>query len=144
VANETRLYQSRFLPDPARGGEFLASLWQGPVPATLTLHKWLYVDGSPRAVLLLWEGDAAAAAYVERAFGGFGALTTEVLTDATEGLALAFARDLDGFGAWLADRGTPADDIPVQLDVRRRGREAASQDAAAAAGRAWTAEQAAR
>jgi hypothetical protein len=131
------LHLSRVAPDVSRTGEFLASLWQGAVPASLTLHKWLYVEGSPRSVLLLWEGDDDARQYVERVFGGFGVLTTEALTDATEGLALCFARDLDGFGAWLADRDMAADEISHQLDVRRRGREAQTPEAALAEGRAW-------
>jgi hypothetical protein len=131
------LYLTRVAPDVTRTGEFLAGLWQGPVPASLTLHKWLYVEGAPRSMLLLWEGDDDARQYVERVFGGVNTLTTEALSDATEGLALCFARDLEGFGAWLADRDVPADEISRQLDVRRRGRDAATPEAAAAAGRTW-------
>ena len=135
------LQLSRLQPDVHRTGEFLASLWQGPVPDSLILHKWLYVEGTPRAMLLLWEGDDDARADIQGAFGAFGVLTTEALTDATEGLAICFARDLDRFGTWLADRGTPADEIVRQLDVRRRGLEAPSAEAAVAAGRAWAAGQ---
>lgn len=131
---------SRFQPDTDRTGEFLADLWQGPVPATLVLHQWLYVDTSPREILLLWEGDDEARAYVERAIGGFGTLTTQLVTDATEGLALCFRRDLDGFGRWLAERGATDAEIRRQLDVRRRGLEAETPEAAVAAGRAWTGE----
>jgi hypothetical protein len=118
------LYLSRFVPDPTRTGEFLACLWQGPVPDDLTLHRWLYTTGSPPSMVLVWEGDDSASEYVQRAFGGFGGLTTEamidatVMTDATPGLAACLARDLDG---------------------RRRGLEAPSQEAAAVAGRAWAA-----
>jgi hypothetical protein len=130
---------SQFQPDPQRTGEFLATLWQGPVPDSLVLHQWLYLDSSPRSILLLWDGDDEARAYVERAFGGFGALTTQVVTDATEGLALCLRRDLDGFGRWLADRGTSDAEIERQLDVRRRGRDAPTPETALAAGRAWTA-----
>jgi hypothetical protein len=135
------LQLSRLQPDVSRTGEFLAGLWQGPVPESLTLHRWLYVEGTPRAMLLLWEGDDAARAYIQRAFGAFGVLTTESLTDATEGLAICFERDLDRFGAWLADRGSSDDEIVRQLDVRRRGLEAPSVEAAVAAGRAWAAER---
>ena len=34
--------------------------------------KWLYLPDEPRQMLLLWEGDDDACAYIERAFGGFG------------------------------------------------------------------------
>ncbi len=136
------LHVSRFTPDPHRFGEFLACLWQGPVPADLVLHRWLYLQGQPRSMLMLWEGDRSAEAYVERAFGTFGALDTEPVTDATPGLAACFARDLDAFGQYLrSERGADEAAVRVQLDVRRRGLEAPTPEAAAAAGRAWQAEQ---
>ena len=84
------MHVSRFTPDPSRQAEFLACLWQGDVPSSLRLSKWLYLAGEPRRMLLLWEGDDEAAAYVERAFGGFGVLDTEAVTDSTPGLAAAF------------------------------------------------------
>ncbi len=134
-------YVSRFTPDQTRFAEFLTCLWQGEVPASLQLVKWLYLPGEPRAMLLLWEGHDDAFAYVARAFGNFGELDTEAVTDATPGLAAALARDLDAFGRHLHESGSTAEAIAVALDVRRRGMEASSQDAAAAAGRAWSAEQ---
>lgn len=137
------LHLSRFQPDTARSAEFLACLWQGAVPETFVLHEWLYVEGAPRSMVLLWEGDDAARAYVERNFGGFGVLTTDVVTSATPGLAACLDRDLDAFGQWLSGRGSSPDEIAAQLDVRRRGLEAASQSDAAARGRDWAAEQAA-
>jgi hypothetical protein len=135
------LYLSRFRPDPNRTAEFLACLWQGPVPDTLRLYRWLYVDGSPREMAILWEGDDAAAGFVRRSFGDFGELVTEAVADATPGLEACFERDLSAFGRWLAGRGTAPADVARQLDVRRRGLEAASRDEAVAAGRAWAAEQ---
>ena len=135
---------SRFTPDQTRFAEFLACLWQGEVPASLQLVKWLYLPGEPRAMLLLWEGDDDARAYVERAFGNFGALETEIVTDATSGLAAAFARDLEAFGRHMQARGSTSEAITAALDVRRRGMEASSQDDAAAAGWEWAAEQANR
>jgi hypothetical protein len=135
------LHVTRFTPDETRFPEFLACLWQGDVPASLDLVKWLYLPGEPRAMLLLWEGDDDAHAYVERVFGEFGALDTETVTDATPGLAAAFARDLDAFARHLQSRGSNPDEIAVALDVRRRGMDAPSQDDAAAAGRAWAIEQ---
>ena len=135
------MYATRFTPDQSRSAEFLACLWQGPVPESLELSKWLYLPGEPRQMLILWEGDDDARAYIERAFGGFGTLDTETVTDATPGLAAAFARDLDAFGRHLETSGSSADAIATALDVRRRGMEASSQEDAAAAGRAWAAEQ---
>jgi hypothetical protein len=138
------IYMCRFRPDPTLSGEFLASLWQGPAPEDLVLHRWLYVDGQPREILLLWEGGEAARAWIERALGDFGALTSETVTDSTGGLAACLARDLDGFGEWLRARGTPEGEIARQIDVRRRGLESGTRDGAIQAGRQWAAEQAAR
>jgi hypothetical protein len=137
-------FVSRFTPDPdpSRFAEFLACLWQGDVPESLVLSKWLYLPGEPRAMLLLWEGDSVARDYVERAFGGFGTLDTEEVTDATPGLAAALDRDLEAFGRVMEAQGASADAIDAALDVRRRGLEAPTQEAAAAAGRAWNEEQA--
>jgi hypothetical protein len=129
---------TRFVPDSTRTAEFLACLWQGPVPATLRLDKWLYLSGEPRTMLLLWEGDDEAGAYIERAFGSFGDLETQTVTDATPGLAAAFARDLDAFGAWMRGGGADEQAVAAALEVRRLGLESATQEAAAAAARAST------
>jgi hypothetical protein len=137
----TVLHLSRFHPDTDRFAEFLACLWQGDVPETLELARWLYLTDEPRGMLILWEGDDAAREYIERAFGGFGTLQTEVVVDNTPGLAAAFARDLDGFGEVMRTQGASEAAIEQALDVRRRGMEAATQDDAAAAGRAWAEEQ---
>jgi hypothetical protein len=52
-------------------------------------------------------------------------------------------RDLEAFGRVMEAQGASADAIDAALDVRRRGLEAPTQPAAAAAGRAWSEEQAA-
>jgi hypothetical protein len=141
VVTAFMLYASQFEPDQDRFAEFLACLWQGDVPGDLTLHRWLYLEREPRAMLLLWEAEGPGRAWVERAFGSFGTLTTDAVTDATAGLAACLDRDLDGFGAWMSGRGVSEEELAAQLDVRRRGLEAPSPDAAAAAGRAWAAER---
>ena len=142
------LHVSRFVPDPPHMSEFLACLWQGDVPGSLKLERWLYLQTEPptelRGMLVMWEGDDEAAAYMERAFGGFGEFTTEVVVDNTPGLAAALVRDLDEFARTMERQGVAAEQIASQLDLRRRGKEASSQEEAAAAGRAWQAEQAAR
>jgi hypothetical protein len=137
------IYLSRFRPDPSRSGEFLAGLWQGDVPADLKLLSWLYLEGEPREMMLHWEGDEPAREWVERSFGDFGVLTSEVVTDSTPGLAACLDRDLAAFGEWLRARGSEPGEIERQLDVRRRGLEAPTLDEAVAGGRAWAAEQAA-
>ena len=138
------LHVSRFVPDAPRMSEWLACLWQGDVPAGLKLERWLYLQTEPRGMLVMWEGDDEATAYMERAFGSFGEFTTEVVVDNTAGLAAALARDLDEFGATMDRQGLSPDAIASALDLRRRGKEASSQEAAAAAGRAWQSEQAVR
>jgi hypothetical protein len=138
------LYLYRFRPDSSRFAEFLANLWQGPVPEDLRLHRWLYVDSEPRQMVLIWEGGDEARRWVQRCFGTFGELTAETITDSTPGLAACLERDLDAFGQWLRDRGSSEVDIARQLDVRRRGLEASSPEAAVEAGQAWAREQEAR
>jgi hypothetical protein len=132
---------TRFHPDAAKTAEFLAGLWQGDVPPDLVLHKWLYVDTDPRQMVLVWEGGEEAEKWIERSFGDFGTLTSESVTDSTGGLAACLARNLEGFGEWMRLRGSSEKEIAVQLDVRRRGLEAATRDDALAAGRAWQAER---
>ena len=133
------LHHSMFEPDQSRIGAWLACLWQGPAPAELVIRGWYYLPGEPRRIVMVWDGGPDAEAYVTRAFGGFGKIETHTVTDATQGLALAIARDLDGFGAWMRERGSPEDEIARQVDLRRRGRDAASQAEAAERGAAWQA-----
>jgi hypothetical protein len=95
-------------------------------------------------MVLIWEGGEEARQWVQRCFGSFGDLQAEIVTDSTPGLAACVARDLDGFGQWLRNRGSGEEDIARQLDVRRRGFLASSPEAAIEAGRAWAREQTAR
>jgi hypothetical protein len=131
----------RFQPNPALMAEFVAGLWYGDVPPDLILHKWLYVDTDPREMVLLWEGGDEAQRWVEQCFGAFGALTCEVVTDSTAGLAACLIRDLAQFGIWLQPRRNSESEVASELDLRRRGLEARSRDEALAAGRAWAQER---
>jgi hypothetical protein len=133
------LHHSVFHPDPARAGEWLACLWQGPTPADLIMRQYLYLPGEPRGMIMIWEGGAEAEAFVESAFGTFGRLVTQTVSDMTPGLVLALARDLEAFEAWMVDLGTPPDVVSRQIDLRRRGRDAPDQAAAAAEGKSWSA-----
>jgi hypothetical protein len=135
------LFLSRFCPDPPRSAEWLACLWQGPVPDDFRLRAYLYVDSTPREMVVWWEGEAEARAWLDRVFGPFGDLRTEVVTENTPGLAACLERDLDKFGGVLRSRGTGEEELARQLDVRRRGLHAESQEAAARAGREWAEEQ---
>jgi hypothetical protein len=133
------LHHSLFHPDQSRIGEWLACLWQGPSPADLVIRHWLYLPGEPRGMVMLWEGGADAEAFVARAFGGFGTIETQVVTDATPGMALAIARDLDGFEQWMNARGATPEDTARAIDLRRRGMLAPDQAAAAVEGKAMAA-----
>jgi hypothetical protein len=140
-----QLLVSEFRPDPSRTGPWLATLWQGPSPRGITLHGWYYLDTQPRTMLVVWEAeDDGARAAIEAAFAEGGELTTTTAQDATPGLAAAFARDLDAFGAFMRARGQSEEEVAAGLDLRRRGKESATLEEARAAGAAWAAEQAAR
>lgn len=138
------VFVSEFRPDPARSGPWLAALWQGPAPTGVVLRGWYYLDTQPRSMLIVWEAaDADARSAFEARFALGGELTTRSSLDATPGLAAALARDLDAFGAFMVGQGTPADEVERAVDLRRRGRDAPTLDAALAAGQAWADEQAA-
>ena len=130
------MHVSRFTPDPSRQAEFLG------VSGRETFRRPPAVEvadlsGEPRRMMLLWEGDDQAAAYIERALGEFGVLETESVTDATPGLEAAFARNLDAFGAWMSERGATSDAMTEALEIRRLGKEASTPAEAAERGRAW-------
>jgi hypothetical protein len=132
------LYVSRLVPDPDRMAEFVAGLWHGPVPEDLVLHRWIYLDAKPRQMLLIWEGDEAAARFIEERFGSFGSFTTEAAADGTGGLAACFARDLPGFGSWFRGYSAGSEDtIAAELELRDGGMRAGTLDDAREWGRAW-------
>jgi hypothetical protein len=137
------LLVSRFDPDTARSAEWLATLWQGPPPRGVTLHRWLYLGTEPQSMLVLWEAeDDASQAALEAAFNEGGVLRTVSAIDATAGMAAALERDLDGFGQWMRSVGRPEEEVARGVDLRRRGLEAESLEEARAAGRAWAQSQA--
>jgi hypothetical protein len=135
------LHLSKFTPAPATFSEFIACLWQGDVPESLELRTYLYTAGQQLSMVLLWEGGDDAVAYMDRAFGGFGEWDTEVVTDQTPSMQAALRRDLDTFGEWMRARGADAATIEAALDLRRRGKESASTDAARAAAAAYDEER---
>ena len=130
----------RFRPRPGVTAEFVAGLWYGDVPPDLVLHKWLYVDTEPREMYLVWEGGDQAERWIAQAFGEFGTLTCEAVTDFTPGLAACLVRDLDEFGAWMRSRGISEPEVTSELDLRRCGLEATTREEALSAGRSWVGE----
>jgi hypothetical protein len=118
--------------------EYMAAVWQGPVPGDLVLHHWIRVGaGDPPEMLMVWDGGPEAAAWVSDLFGEFGDITTRDGRDSTQGLATCLARDLQGFAEYLRHLGTAEAEIESQLEVRRRGMTAATRSAAVQSGRAW-------
>jgi hypothetical protein len=119
------LHVSRLTPDADRMAEFVAGLWQGALPDDLVLHRWIYLEGATRQMLLIWEGGDAAAA-------------SEEATNGTGGLAACFARDLEGFGQWMRDnRGASGEALAAELELRERGLHADSFADAVQLGREW-------
>jgi hypothetical protein len=131
---------STFGPDPDRFAEWIACLWQGPAPGGVVVRSWHYLGTSPRKMLLIWEAaDPDARAWMEDRLTPFGDLVTWEADDATPGMQAAIRRDIDGFGTWMADRGTPTSETARQVALRRAGMTARDWAEAAAAARTWTA-----
>lgn len=134
---------SELTPDPTRMSPWLAALWQGPPTPGITLLGWYYLGTEPRSMLVVWQAaDADARAGFEEVFSLGGSLVTRTARDATPGLAAALARDLDGFAAWMRSEGNPEEAIARGIDLRRRGLEAPTREAALAAGEAHARESA--
>jgi len=129
------LHLSRFLPEPSLRTEFLALVWQGPVPASLRLRSYVYTTGDPREMVLLWEGDEEAESYMDRVWGASGQWHTEIVSDQTPSLLRVFERDLGGFGRILTELGWENDQIAEALEIRRLGMEAGSPQEAIDAAR---------
>jgi hypothetical protein len=128
------LHLSRFQPDPLRRTEFLAVVWQGEIPASLELRSYFYTSTRPRGMILVWEGDGEAEAYMDRVWGGHGQWHTDVVSDETASLLTVLDRDLDGFGRILGEHGWDTEQIADALEIRRIGLRAGSpQDAIDAA-----------
>ena len=92
-------------------------------------------------MVVIWDAaDESAAAQMTALFAGFGEFTTDAANDTTAGLAACLARDLDGFAAVLRARGTDETIVQRDIDLRRRGFEASSREAAIEAAHRWEAE----
>jgi hypothetical protein len=69
--------------------EWIAGLLQGDSPSGFTVRQWLYLPTEPLSVIMVWEGDAEAEAYVERTFTSFANVHTQVVTDPGHGATCA-------------------------------------------------------
>ena len=132
-------YVSTLTIEPDRYAPWIACMWQEQ-PPEVTLICYLHLPRAPdgaRRMLVVWDADDVNRPRMERWFGGFGRLETEAATLTTPGLAAALERDLDAFAAMLGQRGLGPDDVAHEIDLRRRGYEAPTREAAIAAGEAW-------
>src|ERR1700760_1547092 len=121
---------------PQRMGPWIASLWQGDAPDGLIVRRWLYMGERRECALLEWETPSEdGRAWLEARMAPHGKFTTwPVVDDATAGMVAAFQRDLGQFADFLEQRQASKADTEAALDLRRRGKDAASLDEAAAAG----------
>ncbi|MGE0881478.1 MAG: hypothetical protein AB7L13_24635 [Acidimicrobiia bacterium] len=135
------LFVSRFSIAAPRYAEWLACLWQGPAPRGITLRSYFHLGGEPKRMVVIWDAaDDAAAAEMTALFAEFGEFTSDAASDTTSGLAACLARDLDAFAAVLRSRGTDEAIVQRDIDLRRRGFEAPSRQAAIDEAHRWEAE----
>lgn len=138
------LFVSLFTSDRERDPELWAVIWNGKAPPTLKLHGAYNLSDNRR--IFVWEGETAAdLRYMDR-FNQVGRIETTPAFDRTAGWACAFRQDLEGFRA-LTGGGTEAAARPQNqrgeraIELRRRGIEAPTIEAAKQAARRWQAEQ---
>jgi hypothetical protein len=138
------LYVSLFTSDRERDPELWAVIWNAKAPPTLKLHGAYNLSDNRR--IFVWEGETVAdLQYMDR-FNSVGRLETTPAFDRTAGWRCAIGQDLEGFRA-LVSSGTGAASRPANqrseraIDLRRRGVEARSIEAAKRAAREWQSEQ---
>ena len=129
------LYVSIFTSDRERDPELWAVIWNAKAPPTLKLHGAYNLADSRR--VFIWEGETVAdLQYMDR-FNHIGRLETSPAFDRTTGWRCAFTQDLDAFRATLQQRGASPAAVERAIDLRRRGVEAPSVEAAKRAALAW-------
>ncbi len=142
------LYVSILTSDRELDPELWAVIWQAKAPADLKLHGAYNLAGNKR--LYLWETDSVAGLQFMDNFNFIGELVTYPAFDRTAGWTAAFAGDLEAFRLAhresLAKGGFPPETIEQRLeaatDLRRRGLQAPTIEAARRAARNWAAGQA--
>lgn len=134
------LYVSTFVSPRDRDPELWATIWQAKAPPTLTLLAAYNLSGNER--VFVWEGSTVADLQFMDAFNQVGTLHTTPAFDRTDGWQAAFAGDLEGFRGRLEARGARPAAVERAIDLRRRGLEAPTPEAARRRAREWQAEQA--
>ena len=126
------IMHTTFRIDIPRANQWLACLWQGPVPTDMKVREWITLkDVKPHTAILIWEGDDEAKAFIDRVFGAYGEVEHQEVTSSS-GMASAFARDLAGYQQMMQARGGEQADIDRQVELRRRAMAAATPEAAVA------------
>jgi hypothetical protein len=134
------LFVSILTSERARDAELWAVIWQGGCPATLKLHQAYNLAGNKR--LFIWEGQSAADLQFMDRFNHVGLIETYPAFDRTTGWQAAFAGDLDAFRTGLERNNAPKARIESAMDLRSRGHQAPTLQAAMREGREWSERQA--
>lgn len=134
------LFVSVFTSDRARDPELWAVIWRGEAPPTLRLLAAYNLAGNRR--VFIWEANSIDDLQFMDRFNHIGVMETSPAFDRTSGWQAAFAGDLAAFRAGLQQRGAPPAVIEAAMDLRTRGRYAATTEAAIAEGREWSQRQA--
>lgn len=134
------LFVSILTSERERDAELWAVIWQGGCPPGLKLLQAYNLAGNKR--LFIWEGQSAAELQFMDRFNHVGTLETFPAFDRTAGWQAAFAGDLAAFRAGLERNNAPPERIEAALDLRSRGHNAPTLQAAMREGREWAARQA--
>jgi hypothetical protein len=135
------LFVSILTSDRSRDPELWATIWQGGAPRGIKVIG-AYNLGNDKRVFI-WEGDSAGDLQFMDRFNQVGVLETYPAFDRTSGWQYAFAKDLDAFAAQLRSRaGRNVEQVERAIELRRRGRQAPTPEAARAEARRWQEEQA--
>jgi len=135
------LYVSILTSDRARDPELWATIWQGGSPPSIKVIGAYNLANDKR--VFIWEGESVADLQFMDRFNYVGVLETYPAFDRTEGWTQCFAKDLETFGDRMLERaGRSRERAERAIDLRRRGRNAATLEAARAAARQWQEEEA--
>ena len=131
------LFVSVFTSDRARDPELWATIWQGEPPPSINLIG-AYNLGSDKRVFI-WEGQSTEDLQFIDRFNEVGVMDTSPAFDRTFGWQMAFAKDIEGFKSNPQRRNRPPSE--KALDLRRRGLNAPTREAARAEAIRWGEEQ---
>ena len=132
------LFVSIFTSDRARDPELWATIWQGDPPPSINLVGGYNLGNDKR--VYIWEGETTADLQFMDRFNEVGVLETSPAFDRTNGWRMAFAKDIEGFQDFYERSNRP--NMERALDLRRRGLNAPTREAARAEALRWQEEQA--